>query len=194
MSDAARDCEAFIDGWWGQPINTGTSLFIVAAGSMLLLRRRWILGFATVATGAGSVAFHGPQPVWGAWLHDVSIVWLLIAVAWDRTGRRMWMGVAWVVSAFAAIVIPDWMDIVQVGAALVAGWSLLRSHRWNPTTTAAVVTVAIGASIGRLSRTGGPLCDPTSPLQGHGLWHLTVSAGVLIWGLWGREKSASVES
>ena len=194
MSDAARDCEAFIDGWWGQPINTGTSLFIVAAGMILLLRRRWILGFATVATGAGSVAFHGPQPEWGSWLHDVSIVWLLIAVAWDRTGRRMWMGGAWVVSAFAAIVVPDWMDIVQLGAALVAGWSLMRNHGWNPPTVTAASLVVVGALVGRLSRTGGPWCDPTSPLQGHGLWHLTVAAAVLIWGQWGREQSASVDS
>ncbi len=29
-----------------------------------------------------------------------------------------------------------------------------------------------------LSRTGGPWCDPVSPIQGHGLWHLMAAVAL----------------
>ena len=39
----------------------------------------------------------------------------------------------------------------------------------------------IGAAIFSVSRTGGPLCDPQSPLQGHAVWHALTATALALW-------------
>ncbi|MGD2101206.1 MAG: hypothetical protein PVG83_03150 [Acidimicrobiia bacterium] len=41
--------------------------------------------------------------------------------------------------------------------------------------------LAVVAVIGRLGATGGPLCDPDSVLQPHGIWHLGAATAILWW-------------
>jgi hypothetical protein len=77
------DCERIRDGWLAQPVNALTSLaFVGAAG--VVLARTWrpaqarhaeVVGYTAVLAlvGAGSVAFHGPQPPGAQAMHDVPI-------------------------------------------------------------------------------------------------------------------------
>jgi hypothetical protein len=47
---------------------------------------------------------------------------------------------------------------------------------------AGVAALAAGAACWWLGRTGGPLCDPDSPLQGHAAWHLLTAFALAAWG------------
>ncbi|MEI2785794.1 MAG: hypothetical protein V9E82_08865 [Candidatus Nanopelagicales bacterium] len=39
----------------------------------------------------------------------------------------------------------------------------------------------VGAAIFAVSRTGGPLCDPESPFQGHAVWHALTATALGLW-------------
>ena len=83
MSFGQSDCERSLDAALAQPVLAVTSLAYVAAGIAVLswaVRVRTPLagaaGAALVAVGAGSFAFHGPQPSWAQIAHD----WPIVAV------------------------------------------------------------------------------------------------------------------
>ncbi len=78
------DCEQLHDGLVGQPVNTLTSMGYVAVGLWLLERTRrmprvgrntarWYGAFVAL-TGAGSVAYHGPQFTGAQLFHDLPVV------------------------------------------------------------------------------------------------------------------------
>lgn len=75
------DCERVVGAALAQPVLAVTSLAYVAAGMAVLcwaMRVRAPLagaaGVALVAVGAGSFAYHGPQPSWAELAHDWPIV------------------------------------------------------------------------------------------------------------------------
>ena len=75
------DCERIVGAALAQPVLAVTSLAYVAAGMAVLcwaMRVRAPLagaaGVALVAVGAGSFAYHGPQPSWAELAHDWPIV------------------------------------------------------------------------------------------------------------------------
>jgi hypothetical protein len=77
------DCERIVGGMLAQPVLAVTSLAYVVAGVAVLfwaVRVRAPLavaaGVTLVAVGAGSFAFHGPQPSWAGLAHD----WPIVAV------------------------------------------------------------------------------------------------------------------
>ena len=77
------DCERIVGAALAQPVLAVTSLAYVAAGVAVLswaVRVRAPLaeaaGVALVAVGAGSFAYHGPQPSWAELAHD----WPIVAV------------------------------------------------------------------------------------------------------------------
>jgi hypothetical protein len=51
-------------------------------------------------------------------------------------------------------------------------------RRWARLALAALLT---GAAVNLAGRTGGPLCDPDSLLQGHAAWHLLTAGAVAVW-------------
>jgi hypothetical protein len=83
----ATDCERLRDGWAAQPVNMATSAGYLAAGSGVTTRHgragapcaaeARAYGAVLALVGAGSVAFHGPQPPGAKWLHDLPIVALI---------------------------------------------------------------------------------------------------------------------
>jgi hypothetical protein len=92
------DCERI--GTWvlRQPVNAVSSLAYVVAAAAVARRaidsdgRRLLVAYAgsLAGVGAGSVAYHGPQPGWAGPVHDVTIavaVGLAIAVAGTRLRR-----------------------------------------------------------------------------------------------------------
>ncbi len=184
---AAADCEAISGGFWGQPVNSLSSLAFVLVG-VVLLRRRPVLGWAGIAVGVGSFVFHGPMPGWAEWAHDSSLAVLAIAVAFEA--RRLVVVAA---SVVVAVLFGLWLSIaeavtailaIEVGVLVVARRERLR---WGFAAASVGVLVA-GAVIAALSRSDGALCDPDGLLQGHALWHL-FGAGAL-W-LWAKASSAA---
>jgi hypothetical protein len=203
------DCEAARATFPVQPANAWSSLaYVGAAGWVLRAWRRRDRGRpvsaagvtgATVAaalalTGLGSFAYHG----WGSdvsrWLHDAGFLLALLAlVLWDsgphwrlfgRAGASSSMVVAAAVTAGAAV--PGFANLALAVLVAVVAWTQVQ--RW-PTRTAAqrrhlawfagVVVVALG--VYTASRTGGPLCFPESPWQGHALWHGLTAVGFAAW-------------
>jgi hypothetical protein len=101
LSAAARlgnsDCERIMVGALAQPVLAVTSLAYVAAGLAVLpwfVRVRAPLaataGLVLVAVGAGSFAYHGPQPSWAKLAHDWPIVvaGAVYAAGLVRSARR----------------------------------------------------------------------------------------------------------
>jgi hypothetical protein len=96
-----------------------------------------------VANGIGSFAYHGPQPSWAKWAHDVPIAALVGLFVANEALR-------------AAGVEPDGARPCSTDRArdiaLLAGGGALIAYV--------------------LGRTGSPLCRPTSPVQLHAAWHV----------------------
>jgi hypothetical protein len=101
------DCERIAGAALAQPVLAVTSLAYVAAGIAVLC---WatrlkaplagVAGVALVAVGAGSFAYHGPQPSWAELAHDWPIVaaGAVYAAGLARSGRRQWRS-AWAAAA-----------------------------------------------------------------------------------------------
>jgi hypothetical protein len=101
------DCERIVGDALAQPILAVTSLAYVAVGMAVLwwaVRSRAPLagaaGVALLAVGAGSFAYHGPQPSWAEPAHDWPIVaaGAVYAVGFVQSGRRRWLS-AWATAA-----------------------------------------------------------------------------------------------
>jgi hypothetical protein len=180
---AAADCERILQSWWGQPVNTVTAAAFIAAGALVWMRRRdGATGILVASIGVGSIAFHGPMPSWGEFVHDASIVATLVWVLLVESKRtRLWpLGFA---LAAAASITPAIADPAQavLAVGVLAAVSLPKDHR--PRRLQSVAILALGGLVGTLARTGGPLCNPDSLWQGHGFWHLAAAASLAIWGL-----------
>lgn len=180
---AAADCELIGPGFLGQPVNSLTTFAFVVAGAMLIVvrpDRRWV-GIGLAATGVGSFLFHGPMPPGSEWAHDVTLAWLIAIVAgigsrWERYSRLP----ALVVLALAFAVVPAMADPVAFALTALALLTVLRSDRSRPV-MAPLLLLAVVAGYGRLGSTGGPLCDPESILQPHGVWHIGSALAVAWW-------------
>ncbi|HWB88636.1 MAG TPA: hypothetical protein VG872_05435 [Acidimicrobiia bacterium] len=181
---AVRDCEAIVPGLLAQPVNSLTALAFLFAGVVVVARteHHW-LGWALAATGVGSFLFHGPMPPGAEWIHDVTLAWLLLVVAGIGLGRDRWgrlPGLILLAALMAAF--PILGDPVGVGLAGVAIGALVIRDR-SVRTLGPMTLLLLGALVGRLGATGGPLCDPGSLVQAHGVWHLAAAAAAAWWGL-----------
>lgn len=202
---AGPGCEAPGTDLLTEPVAAVSSLaFVVAAAVVLVARRRrageraderdrGLLVYAALVAGigAGSVVQHGPDPWWSGVPHDVPLMGTLAFVAADAvadlTGRRRhpWW---WLVPTLALVPAALWWPVVStvaqsVVAAAAVGLTLLRAWR-RPALRRPVLTgvalLAVGAVVGRLSRAGGPLCDPGSLLQGHAVWHVLAATALAV--------------
>jgi hypothetical protein len=185
---AAVDCERILDSWWGQPINTATCVgFLI--GGIVIWRRGTdrVAALLTTAIGLGSIAFHGPMPPWGEWAHDVTIVWALVWVILVELGRQRLAPGAMALTGLLAFT-PAVADPSQALLAIAVLVMQLRARDHRRLRLVGVGLLAAGALIGRLARTGWPLCDPDSLLQGHAFWHLCSAAVLTTWGGWIRPK------
>ncbi len=180
---ALRDCEAVVHPVLGQPVNTLTAFAFVIAGIVVIMRsdHLWV-GISSIATGIGSILFHGPMPPYAEWAHDASLAWLLLVVATHGRSWERWAHVPGLLVIAPLAAVPGAADPIAVALASVAIVGLVMRDRSKATMAplALLVTVAI---IGRLGATGGPLCHPESIWQPHGLWHIGAAAAVAWWAL-----------
>jgi hypothetical protein len=188
---AAGDCERCRPGPIAQPVNAVSSLAFVAAGGPLVRDPRPLtraLGWAAVATGLGSVAYHGPGTAAGRYVHDASLLALLGLMALDDTGRATgWAPAAATVAAVPVLAAvgahPVLTDAAQpLAGALAVAAGLVRSVRAGDGAgpRAGLGLLGVGVGLHALGRTGEPLCRPDSWLQPHAAWHALAAAAVLL--------------
>lgn len=186
------------DGFLQEPVSAVTSLAYVVAALLVLAhargaRPRTVAGYAALVAGIGAGSFvqHGPDPAWSDLAHDLPLAATLCLVAADgvaalRGRARAWWWWAAPTAALvpAILLVPRPADAVQaVVAAGAVVVTLLRARATPTVRTRVLVAVgllAVGAGVGTLSRAGGPLCDPTSLWQGHGIWHVLSATALVV--------------
>lgn len=197
---AVGDCEHPRGGLIGQPANAVSSLAYCAAGAWVVGRARRAglagadhgqvarvgqIGWAAIAAGLGSVAYHGPGSRLGRAAHDGSLGALLasLTVAQWRLHGPPAQAVLW--GTVAAGTYPPTAPIA-LGLNGAAGIAAEVAHIRPPTDTArrerwaaAAVLLAAGP-IHLMSRTDRRLCDPHSRWQGHALWHALTALAVAL--------------
>jgi hypothetical protein len=190
---AEGDCERCRAGLVAQPVNAASSLAFVAAGLPLVGDRdaaSRAIGWAAVAAGLGSVAYHGPGTAAGRYVHDASLLALLGLMGADdasrAAGRDVPPAVVAGVPALAAIgALPPLTDVAQLvaGAATVAAGlarSLTARAEDGSAPLVGLAAFGVGALLHALGRTGEPLCRPASWRQAHAGWHVLAAIGVLL--------------
>lgn len=152
-----------------------------------------VLGYAALVAGVGVGSFvqHGPDPWWSDVAHDLPLLATLAFVAADAlsdlTGRaRVWWWWAAPTAALLPLIVvaPRAGDLAQTGVAAAAVALTVARARARPSTrrrvVASLVLLTVGATIGTLSRAGGPLCVPESVWQGHAAWHVLASLALAV--------------
>lgn len=180
---AESDCERLRDGLLAQPINTWTSSAYVVAGLWLLARRRGSAapGIALVGVGIGSVLFHGPQPPGARWIHDWSVVVLLLVLVdlhphLAVRGRTLVAGAGGAAAMLAvAPAVGLWLVLVGVAGLVVAD---VRSGRGD---LGLFAVLALAVAVQLVGRSGGPLCEPDAAAQLHGVWHVLTASVAALW-------------
>jgi hypothetical protein len=198
----ASDCERIRSGAVAQPANAVSSLAYVAAGAWVTRRSRVArpdldpgttgrAAAALVATGVGSVLYHGPCPPGARWAHDASLAALLVGVLVHDLddlvdpavppGRAH--GLAAVALGGLLAARPQGANAVAagVGTAAVGAEALLARRGRRPRWRAAASLLAAGALVNVASRTGAPGCRPDSWWQGHAGWHALTAAAFAVW-------------
>jgi len=180
---ALKDCEAVVDAFFGQPVNSVTTIAFVFGGAIIILRTEHIwVGIASITTGVGSFLFHGPMPPYAEWVHDLTLAWLLLVVASQGRSWERWARLPGLAILAAVIAVPGAGDPVGVFLAAVAIVLLIMGDR-SMRTLGPLALLVVVAVIGRLGATGGVLCDPNSSWQPHGLWHVGAAVAVTWWAL-----------
>lgn len=178
------DCERIAQGFLAQPVNALTSLALVLAGVAIPFRRpdRRLFGMLVALVGVGSFLFHGPLPHQSEWLHDVTIGWVLAAVALDRSRQWLWGAIPALGVLFALW--PPGADpvMVLIATGVVIGEAIRGLRHRTFASPAAVGVLILGGGIGTMSRTGWPWCDPDSLIQGHAVWHILAAVALFVWG------------
>lgn len=195
----ASDCERLRPGALAQPANTVSSLGYVAAGAWVARRapvddaaaRR--AAVALVATGIGSVLYHGPCPPGARWAHDASLAALLVGVLVRDLddlaepavppGRVHAAAAAALGGVLAAR--PDGANAVAavVGAAAIGAEALLARRGRRPRWRTSAGLLLAGTAVNVATRTGAPGCRPDSWWQGHAVWHALTAAAFAVWAL-----------
>ncbi|UTT58745.1 hypothetical protein [Cellulosimicrobium cellulans] len=155
---------------------------------------RVAFGVLVALIGVGSVVQHGPSPSWNPVAHDPPLLGALALVAADAladlTGRRLrtwwWLAPTLLGVVLAAVSVPASTAAQVVAAGVAVAASAARAWRRPAVrrrTVAALVLLAVGGTVGTLTRPGWPLCDADGALglalPGHAVWH--VLAATALW-------------
>jgi hypothetical protein len=156
----AGDCERLRDGLVAQPVNTASALAYLMVGAWLVRQglrpgpaRRRTAAFGLAVAAAGVGSVDYHGP--GS-----------PAARWLHDGSLV---------AVVAFVVAN--EVVRRGRR--ATWTPRRRAVYR----AGLGALAAGSACWWLGRTGGPLCDPDSPLQPHAAWHLLTAAALAAWAL-----------
>lgn len=153
-------------------------------------------GALAVFLGPGSMFFHGGMTRFGGWLDNLSMVlYVSFLLLYDAarifrfdanrtiflvlySGVILFLGsLIWAVDGSGKYV----FGILAVSAMILQAVIILAkpnglSRTFIPWLLSALIAFGVAFPIWILSWTGMPLCAPSSPLQGHGLWHILAMA------------------
>jgi dihydroceramidase len=191
-------CEAIRPGPGAQPANTASALaFVLVAAAIVAAVRRERRGgtadalghtfaAAVLVTGIGTAFLHASLSLVGQFV-DVMGMYLLVTLLllydvarrWPVSPRALVLGYVAVNGALAAILytwptLRRYVFLVLVLATLAAGVARARSGAadldarllWRAAGLLAVGFAIWAVDLARVA------CAPTSPLQGHAVWHL----------------------
>lgn len=167
--------------------------------------------FAVLFLGLGSMWFHASLTKWGSVFDGMSmyiyasfLVFYSVRRMWD-SGAFFWLAYLGTVLLFTFGLHGRIPSFVNIGI-LVVAYLVLEAVIWGRTKkvmqgtvvtvalwVSAVVAILLATLFWALSQTDGPMCDPTSGFQPHGmLWHpLAGVMAVLLYFYW-REASDPV--
>lgn len=153
------DCERIRPGFLAQPINTVTSLAFIAAAGLLLLDRphRDVGRRSEIRAFAGLLAFVG---LGSAAFHGP-----------QPPGSQQLHD--WPIAGLATLAVATPAVRRMGGVPALPGWSGRRGAALGVVAALAAVSYAGG-------RTTSPTCDPDSPLQLHGAWHVLAAGGFVL--------------
>lgn len=153
MALGASDCEHLGEGFLAQPVNALSSLAFVAAGLWILSR-----GNRRAPTAFG---------------------WVVVATG---VGSFLFHGPqpSWARPAHDGTAIAT-----AVGGMLLAGAEVRRLGARGFLREQSGALLLFGGALAAYAagRTGSPLCDPDSPLQAHGAWHVLIAASLATFGV-----------
>lgn len=206
------DCERMGGGVLAQPVNAWSSLAFLGAGVWIAGRIRrhedrrlelFVFGAAVGSNAVGGLLFHGGPGALERWVHDLSILSVLLFIVVFDVARLREHGPAWTLRGFLAslavlgglmAVVPDvtyaLYGVLGVGA---GGFELLEYRHELPRIRAeglsarrlarlgVLVALALAATAFFVGRTGGPLCRPDSAFQWHAVWHALAAAAMALY-------------
>lgn len=195
------DCELIGDGFIAQPVNTVSSLAFVVFGVIVLYstRRRTgsertdrlVFAILMILTGLGSVLFHGPQGTGSRFLHDLSLLAVLLYLTaitagalrgWSRQTQWTVYGISLAVTSAVLLLLPDSTNILAGIAVLALVGTDVFAHREGAVRKrwwfASILVMGLAVVFFVAGRTGSPLCGSTSLFQGHALWHVLSAAAL----------------
>ena len=162
-----------------------------------------VFGVAVAANAVGGMLFHGWQTASARWVHDTAILAVLVFIAAFGAARLLGRGTAWTMRAFALslaafgallALVPASVNVVYGVVGTAAGLTevlevrrelpLLRTEGASARRLArlgALAALVLGATAFFAGRTGGPLCDPESPMQWHAVWHALSAAAMALY-------------
>jgi hypothetical protein len=155
----AGDCERLHGGLVAQPVNTASALAYLAVGV-------WLVGGA-LPPGA---APHRRRLAFGLAVAAAGVGSVDYHGPGSPAARLLHDGGLYAVAGFVA-----WHEVARR-----VGRDRLTPGRRAAYRTAVAATAA-GAACWWLGRTGDPLCDPDSLVQGHAAWHLLTAAALACW-------------
>jgi len=201
------DCESRTEVWGQTALLVSSTSYIVAALFVLWWLRRhnstlapiaaaqvWAFAAGLVLAGVGSMDYHGPAYGPEPLLHDAGLAIALVAalsIDLAQIGvRRRRLLISLVGLTVVAIGIIAVFPAISPALAAVAAVGLVvaellvyrRGIRTpGPALYAGLAALTLGVAIFAVSRTGGPLCDPDSWFQGHGVWHVLTGLALALW-------------
>jgi hypothetical protein len=155
----ASDCERVRDGWLAQPVNAVTSGAYCVAGWVVAARctpsasdrRLEVLAFSKLLGLVGLGSIAYHGP--------------------QPPGSKVMHD--WPIAGLLALAAATPLVRRRRGHAALPGWTAQRGRRM------AVVSALAGAAYAA-GRTGSPTCDPDSPIQLHGAWHVLSATGFVL--------------
>lgn len=194
-----------------QPVNTVSSLAYVLPGAWILVTagqvaagvvfgfgHRIMMALSVLVIGVGSAFYHGSLTFVGQFFDILGMYLfaaLLLIYAMQRLYRWSFTTTAWVYVIFNTI-----LTVVQIGVpdtrryvfgivlalALLAEavvWIVLRPARNYAWFWAGIGAFALAMVVWVLDLTGA-VCDPSSAIQGHAVWHVLGAAAVFCTWKW----------